>query len=268
MSLSLYKAMIKSHLKSLIGYFTGIFLYLILIILSFPIFRKSSSLNDALKALPAGLLKAFGIQGKFSNVNDYMAMNFYNSLYLYILMAFVVFTAVSLMAKYVDKGSMAYLLSTPASRRKISLTQISVLVTNLVIVSLAPLSAGLIGVPLLTSYTRFNKTVFLQINLSVFMIFLLIASYSFLISSIMNDEKQAMGLGFGITALFYAIDMASKLTPKLDWLKHFTIFSLYQPQKISKGNYDITSVSIGLLIASVIFFAISVAVFKKRDLSI
>ncbi len=266
MSLSLYKAMFKTHSKALLIYSICVFAYLALVNMAFPMFSDSDELNAIFDSLPDGLLTAFGITGSLSDINDYMAMNFYNSLYLYILMAYTILTAVQLMSKYVDRGSMAYLVSTAVSRSRMCFTQFAILFTGLLAITVAAIVAGLISAAIFAGDSPFDVGVFLQMNAIVFLIFLVVSSYSFLISSALNDEKQAMGLGFGITVVFYAIDLASKLTAHLDWLSYFTLFSLYQPQEIAQGDYPFVPASLFLIGVSIVMVALSVMLFRRRDL--
>ncbi|TCN25185.1 ABC transporter permease subunit [Mesobacillus foraminis] len=268
MNLALYKAMMKSHSKLLITYSCSVFLYLYLLVMTFPMFAESQQLNDVLKGLPESVQVAFGIQGNLSNVNDYMAMNFYNSLYLYILMAYAILTAIQLVSRFVDRGSMAYLLSSPVSRVQVINTQAMVLITGLFVVNLFTYFGGYLGVLSFTDKNGFDMSIFTQMNLIVMLIFLVISAYSFLFSCLFNEEKLAMGASFGITILFYSLDLASKLSEEIDWLKYFTIFSLYQPQKISQGDYNVLSTSMILSIVAIVLFILSASLFKRRDLTL
>ncbi|QWU16641.1 ABC-2 type transport system permease protein [Paenibacillus sophorae] len=268
MNYSLYKAMMKGHSKLLITYASSVFLCLYLLVMTFPMLAKSQQFNDVIKGLPESVMVAFGIQGNLNNAVDYMAMNFYNSLYLYILMAYTILTAVQLVSRFVDRGSMAYLLSTPVNRIQVINTQALVLITGLVTVSLFTYIGGYLGVLSFADINTFDLRVFTEINLIVMLIFLVIGAYSFLFSCLFNEEKTVMGVSFGLTVLFYALSLASKLSDGLNGLKYFTIFSLYQPESISQGNYNVTGISITLCIAAVILFVSGSYLFKRKDLSI
>lgn len=268
MNFSLYKAMIKGHGKFLFTCAFSSFLCLYLLVMTFPLLSDSQQFNDVINSLPPSLMEAFGIQGNLTNAVEYMAMNFYNSLYLYILMAYTIMTACQLVSRFVDRGSMAYLLSTPVTRRKVINTQAAVLVTGLIVMCLLTYLGGYFGILSFVNNDSFNLGVFTELNLIVLLIFLVIGSYSFLFSCIYNEEKTALGAGFGVTLLFYGLDMASKLSDKLSWIKYFTIFTLYQPEKIMQGTYNTVSISLVLIVVSVIFFAASTFIFQKRDLSL
>ncbi|OKP87473.1 hypothetical protein A3842_06335 [Paenibacillus sp. P3E] len=268
MNFSLYKAMMKGHGKFLFTCaFTG-FLCLYLLVMTFPLLSDSQQFNDVIKSLPKSVMDAFGIQGNLTNAVEYMAMNFYNSIYLYLLMAYTILTACQLVSRFVDRGSMAYLLSTPVTRRKVINTQAAVLVTGLVVMCLFTYLGGYFGVLSFVNNSAFDLGVFTELNLIVMLIFLLIGSYSFLFSCIFDEEKTALGAGFGVTLLFYGLDMVSKLSEKLSWLKYCTIFTLYQPEKIIQGTYDTVSISLVLVVVSILIFAAASFIFQKRDLSL
>jgi len=81
-----------------------------------------------------------------------------------------------------------------------------------------------------------------------------------------NDEKRALSVSGGITVLFFMISLVSKISDKLDWLQAFTLFTAYQPDDIARGTVDVLPVALCLLLAGLLFFALSILVFKKRDL--
>lgn len=268
MNIVLVRTMLKQQSKVLLGYMSGVFIYLFLVLMSYPLFADSQELNQALQSLPEPLLVALGLQGSMSDVNNYMAMNFYNSLYLYILMAFTVMTATGLISRHVDRGSMAYLLGTPVSRIRIAASQGVVLLIGLVLVMLAAYLAGIIGVPLFAKDASFDHLVFLQINLSAFLVFLVISAFSFLVSCLVNEEKQAMAISFGITLVLYFIDMASKMASQLEWLKYFTIFSFFKPQTlIAEGGSGLWLDALILLCMSVAIGAAATLLFRRKQMS-
>src|SRR5690625_6605155 len=71
-----------------------------------------------------------------SSYEQFISAEYYVLFYLFILSAFVIIISINLLAKLVDRGSMAYLLSTRVSRVQIVMTQITVLISGLFIVHL------------------------------------------------------------------------------------------------------------------------------------
>ena len=81
MNFALYKASLKAHSKGLSLYLSSIIIYMIGLFLVFPSVSKSSGISDLMKSLPPGLMKSLGIEGNMANLNDYLNINFFNSLF-------------------------------------------------------------------------------------------------------------------------------------------------------------------------------------------
>jgi ABC-2 type transport system permease protein len=266
MNFALFRAMIKSNGQNMLSYGIGSVLYQWLLIWIYPSIAKSTSLNDVLKGMPESIQRAFGVQGGIQQLSDYLASEYYGLLFQLILMAYSVITAIQLVGRLVDQGSMAYLLSTPVSRTKIALTQASLLICGLLVIAIFNTAGGLLGVHLLLDHAAFDTAAFLQVNLVGFLLFAVIGGYSFLFSTLFNDEKRAISLAATLTVLFFALDLIGKLSQDLAWMKHFTVFTLFQPQEIARGTYHVLPTALGLGCAAIALFVGSVVVFKKRDL--
>lgn len=266
MNAALFKAMLKAHGQNLFSYAIGAMLYEWLIIWVYPSIAGSSGLNDVIKSMPESLQKAFGMQGGIQQLSDYLASEFYGLLFLLILMVYSVMTAVQLVARLVDQGSMAYLLATPVSRTKIAVTQAVTLLVGLFVITLFTTLGGLLGVHWFLDHVAFDTKLFLQINLVGFLLFAVIGGYSFFFSCTLNDEKRTLGAAATLTVAFFAFDMIAKLSDKLAWLSHITIFTAFRPQEIARGTYEVLPTALGLGVAALLLFALGIVQFRRRDL--
>jgi ABC-2 type transport system permease protein len=174
---------------------------------------------------------------------------------------------VKLMAKLVDQGSMAYLLSTPTTRGKVASTQALVFLTGLILISVITTVVGFIGYNIfIDDKNAFDSARFIQLNVGAFALFFGIGGLTFLVSSLANDEKKALGLCGMITFGFFSLDLLAKISDKLEWLKNITLFTLYKPSEIVSGDADI-ALNLSILFSiGIIAFIISIIAFKKRDL--
>jgi ABC-2 type transport system permease protein len=267
MNASLFQAMLKINAANIMNYALGVVLYQWLVIWIYPSIASNDSVNDLLKSMPENLLKAMGMEGGINQLNDYLANEFYGLIFVLILMVFSVMNAVQLIARLVDRGSMAYLLATPVSRIQIAVTQAAVLVISLVIISAFSIIGGLLGINwFIDDPGNFDRGNFIWMNVVGLALFLVVGAYSFLCSAIIDDEKKALGVATTITVLFYGADMAAKLSEDLSWLKNLTIFTLYKPAEIAKGTFDVWPATLGLTAGALVLFGLAVAMFKKRDL--
>lgn len=267
MNRSLYMQMMKIHMKTFLGFSVGSAVYVTLMTFFFPMIEENMGEIDGMMNLfPESLLRALGLES-LGSYGQFISAEYYGLFYLLILGVFSVMVAVQLLARLVDRGSMAYLLSTKVSRVQVVVTQVMVFVSGLFIIHIVTFCAGFLAATFLIeteSTIAFNE--FFQINFVGFLLFFAIGGYSLLLSSLCNDEKNAFALAGTLTFVFYGMDMLGKVVTDIDWIRHFTVFSLYEPGKITSGDSDVflsSSILLGIGIGTCI---LAVLIFKKRNL--
>lgn len=268
MNLSLYKEMLKVNLKSILNYAFGSAFYILLIIWLYPALANNmTAINDLVSAMPEGVGNAFGLSSGFSSAEAFISGEYYGLILVLLLSIVCVQMSTGLMARLVDRGSMAYLLSTPTTRAKVALTQALVLTTALLVIITATTAAGFLGSAWLlgSSYT-FNGSRFLALNTIAFLLFFAISGISFLISCVSNDEKKALSISGAITFGFFTLDLLAKISDQLSWVKYMTLFTLYRPGEIVKGTAEIVPISAALGLTGLAAFGLGIALFKRRDL--
>ncbi|PAV36819.1 permease [Bacillus licheniformis] len=268
MNLSLYKQMLRTNMKGIMSYGVGSAFYILLILGIYPsISGNAEDIEKMIKSMPEGFLNAFGFENGLGNLEDFISGEYYGLIFIVILSIFSVMLSTKLLAKRVDQGSMAYILSAPTTRGKVAFTQAAVLTTGLLIIMAVTTAAGLAGYHLMLGGDYdFNVSRFLVLNLLGFLLFFAVGGISFLFSAISNDEKRALGLSGGITFLFFSFDLLGKLSEKTEWLRSLSVFSLFRPGDIVNGSTDIAQVSLVLAAVGFAAFALSILIFKKRDL--
>ena len=83
-------------------------------------------LGEALAAMMETMPEIFslvGMQNPGTTLGEFLVNYLYGFLLVVLPLVFIVLMANRLMARYVDRGSMAYLLATPNKRRRIAMTQ-------------------------------------------------------------------------------------------------------------------------------------------------
>lgn len=266
MNKQLFLASFKENSKSIWSYAIGAALYLWLLIWIFPSLVSAKGLNELIGAMPESVKKIVGMETSIQNVSQFLAGEYYGMLFIIILTIFSVTVATHLMARYVDKGAMAYLLATPVSRVKIAITQAVVLILGLLIITLATYGAGVLGAEWFLKDNNLNQELFFKMNLVGGLVFLVVSAYSFLFSCLCNDERKALSYSASLTILFYVLNMVGKLSDKLEWMRNISLFSLFRPEEIVAGTYNIWPVSIGLTCGAIVIFIVAIVSFKKRDL--
>lgn len=266
MNKSLFLTMLKNKTRTIVSFSFGSILYLSLVIWIYPSLANSQGLEQMLEAFPEDFLSAFGFSGGIENLSGFVAGEYYSLLFIIILIIYCVSTATQLIARLVDRGSMAYLLSSGLSRTKVALTQISVMLLGLFIIVGITLISGILGADIFIENNDFDAANFVKLNIVTFLFFFMVSGYCFFFSCLLNDEKKALGITGGLSIAFFAIDMVAGISDKLDWMKYITIFTAYKPTEIAQGSVEILPVSIGLGLAGIVLFTLAAVIFKKRDL--
>lgn len=260
------KALFASSLQrtyKLLGVFTALILFYLLVIIGM---YSSNAESDPFEMLPEAMRDAFGLGEGMQGLTGFVATGFYGVTFIIFMIILCIITANQLMAHLVDRGSMAYLLSTSVSRGKVAITQAAVMIAGLLLIVVLSTLAGLLAAPLMIGNTEFNEIAFIKINVMGFLLFFVISGYSFLFSSLFNDAKHSLAASGALSAVFYMFQMISNLSPDLEWLNYFTVLTLFQPSEIAEGTAEILPGAIGLGIVGLLLYSTAAYTFMRRDL--
>jgi len=267
MNAALYKQMLKVNMKGFMNYSIGSAFYILLMFWLYPgIAQNAKAIDDLVNSMPAGVGRAFGLNG-FGSAESFISGEYYGLILVLILAIVCVQLSTQLMAKLVDQGSMAYILSTPTTRGKVAFTQAAVLTTGLLLIIAVTTLAGFVGNAwFLGADYDFDTTRFIEMNAAAFLLFFAVGGIAFLVSALSNDEKKALGISGLITFGFFSIDLIGKFSESLDWMRNITIFTLYKPGEIINGQVDLGVTFSVLAAIGLVSFGLAIAMFRKRDL--
>lgn len=260
MNASLYLSTLKRCLKLTVIIGSILLFYLMVTMSTYP----GEGGTDPYAALPEGMKQALGITGAYSGVTGFMAVSFYGMTFIMFLMIYCVILGNQLISQLVDRGSMAYLLSTPVSRRRIAATQAAVLIGNLLLMTLLVFLTGWATAPFITGEAM-DLLSLLKLNMMGFLLFLVISGYMFLFSCWFDEAKHTLAAGGMLSAAFYFLHLMSNMGDGLDNLRYVTILSAFQPVEIIEGG-SILAAALSLGLTGVLLYAAGVTVFSKRDL--
>ena len=259
---TLIKKEIKSNSKIYIIFFSVIAIY---------IFSLLSMYNPALeeslialeKSMPE-ILAIFGMQNRGTTLLDFIVNYLYRFVLIVTPFIYTTIMCYKLVAKYEEKGAMAYLLNSHYSRKQIIITQginlllgISMMIvfaTSLTILSCAIMFQG-----------ELDIIGFLILNLGLLILQIFLATFCFMFTCAFSEIKYSVGLGAGIGSLFIMIQMVSQVYDN-ELLKYCNPLSLFNPDKIIEYN-PISLLCIGILfVLSILFFIVAIKAFKRKDL--
>jgi ABC-2 type transport system permease protein len=152
---------------------------------------------------------------------------YYGQMTGFFIMIYTIITANNLIAGQVDRGSMAYVLSTPIKRTTVTFTQMCYLISAIFSMILLVMLTNVICYSTQQSSTLiFNFSDIALMALGCFLLQVALASISFMASCIFNLSKYSFALGAGAPVGFYLLSTLSQING-LEPLRYLTIFTLF-----------------------------------------
>ncbi len=263
MSIPLFKTTIKNNWLLLLIFFGVLTMYMTIMISMYNP-DDMQAITSMLELFPEEMMNAMGFSGAVTDLTGYLASWLYGLLMFGFPMVYCIILGNKLVAKKVDNGSMAYLLSTPASRTKIIVTQ-----GVYALLSVVLLFAALFGVGVVTSIAMFPDLLdigaFFKLNVLTMLINMAIIMITFFFSCLFNDTKYSLGFGAGFPILFLLMNMLGGASDKLEILKKLSIYGLQDPVELV---HDKDALGLDLFFAGIIalLFLASVLVFRRKRL--
>lgn len=265
MSLTLFKADLKGNalLLAIIAY--AMMLYFSVIALMFDP-TDTTAMASMLELLPEGLMSAFGFDSVSSNLTGFLADYYYGFIVFIIPLIYCIVTANKLVVKLVDNGSFAYLLMAPVSRRKIITTKgITLLFSIALLFALLHVAGSSVCRALFGD--MLNGRIFLRLNLNAALLTMLVGMICFFYSCLFNEARLALGWSSGVTVGSLLLFVLGGASPKAEFLKDFSLYSLLDTRRILEGSG--TAGLEGVLAALVLLlFGLSVFLFDRKNLPI
>lgn len=194
----------------------------------------------------------------------FMANSFYALMAIIFPMVYSILTGNRLVAEKVDKGSLAGFLSTPVTRLRIVLTSTLYLLISLIVMWGLTSLVGLLAAEAFQPGALDRET-FLLMNAGAFLYHLAVSSICFCSSCIFNTSRNSLTFGAGLPLLFFVISLLRKLSPDLDFLKYFTLNTLFDTEAILQGSGYAADFAI-LACLSAVLYAVGILWFKEKDL--
>lgn len=261
MNKTLFKKEIFGNYKLLLIFAAVLTMYGCMIISMFDP-KLGESLQAMAKSMP-GIFEAFGMLDTSSTMVEFLANYLYGFLLIVFPLVFIVLLSTKLVARYIDRGSMACLLATPNSRRKIICTQAAVLAVFVLV-----LDGFAFGLYCAVSASMFPNALdlqgFLLVNLGMLGVHLLFAGLCFCSCCVFTEMRFAMGVGTGLCIAFVLLQMVARVGDKFVWLKYLNPLTLFDPKALAAC--DSVLLILPLYGVGLLLFITGITVFCKKDL--
>lgn len=265
MSISLLKRELRANYKLTLIFMGVLTLYGTMIISMFDP-ALGESLELMAQSMPE-LFAAFGMAEAGATLLEFVSNYLYGMLLIAFPMVYIILLSGRLVARYIDRGSMAYLLATPHSRSTLIATQaagqllgVTVLlgyVTALCLCVSKALFPGALDIPR-----------FLLLNLGLWGVHVFFSGVCFFCSCLFSDAKYATGLGAGLCIAFLLVQMLGQAGEKFEALRYATPLTLFAPKAIVGGEQGALLGVAVLFVLGAALLAAGAIVFCKRDIPV
>lgn len=226
--------------------------------------KLGDSLKEMAESMP-DLFAAFGMLDVGTTLLEFVTGYLYGMLLVAFPGVFIIILSNRLVARYTDKGAMAYLLAAPVKRCSIALTQAVYLIAS--IFGLVLYVTALI---LITSENMFKGELdiegFIRVNAGLLGLLLFLGGFCFCVSCIFDDAKYASGIGAGVVIASILLQMISQVGEKFEKIKYATPLTLFDSNGLAAGNTQAMQLCVVLYAAGVLLFASGIVIFGKRNI--
>lgn len=257
-SATIFKQSFKANIKMWIIFTTVTSLFLTILIAVFEPTTISGVTDMVEGTMLADLLKNTTFLGMLSST-------FFTLHGVLLPIVYIIITANGLVASQVDRGSMAYILSTPIKRTTVIRTQAIYLVTALLAMFLLFTLVGMVAIQIFQGDVDVGMAEFLWLNAGLFLLMFALSGISFLFSCVFNLSKHSLALGGGIPIAFFLFDLMASVSEDLEYFKYVTINTLFPKDAILDGESFLIHFAI-LMVTGIVLYGIGIRIFKEKDL--
>lgn len=224
------------------------------------------SLRGMMESMPQ-LFSAFGMSNPGTTLLEFLVNYLYGFLLVVFPMVFLILLCNRLVSRYVDRGSMVFLLATPNRRARIIRTQILALVSmDLCLVIFVTLFCILCSQAMFPGELEISR--FILVNAGLWGLHIFLGGLCFLCSCLWSDSRRATGMGAGFCIAFLLIQMISQAGETYEALRFVTPLTLFRPEQIISAKPDAVLGFLVLFLTGFLFFLGGGLTFCRKDLSI
>lgn len=257
-SVSYFKQLVKSNYKFLLAFTFVLCIFLIVMCNVFTPEAVNELSNTTKGTIVSNILTGNG------TLIGFMSNSFYALMAILFPMVYSIFVGNRMIAEKVDKGSMASFLSTPVSRSQITITSALYLILSLIFMWVV---ASIVGIISANAFQpdALDIDTFLMLNIGAFLYHFAISSICFCSSSIFNTSKNSLLIGAGLPLMFFVVSLFIKMSEDLDFLKYFTLNTLFDTSKVLSGSgYTVEFLTMGII--GLILYIVGIVWFQKKDI--
>jgi len=261
---NIYWQEMKMSVRSMIAWTLGMLLTLLFFMFMFTaISQDVAIINQIITKFPPEVVRALGL----NSLDLSTVLGFYGYVYMFILLVAAVYalkSGISALSEEIRAKTADFLLSKPVTRTTIVTAKIMSVLTLIMLQIIIYISGALI-ITQIVANQYFDKSTFLLINLSLFVVELFFVGLGLLLSVIMKRIKAVLPMALGIVFGFWILQMLNQSLAD-QTLAYLTPFAYFDIAKIIEtGTYETVYLfSDAVLIAA--FTVLAYIIYQRKDM--
>lgn len=212
------------------------------------------------------LFAMFGMLHTSATMLQFLSNYLYGFLFVVFPLVLILLLVHRLLARYAERGAMAWLLATPVPRRCLVRTQACVLCLWVTV-----LTGYLTALCMICSDALFpgvlEKGGFLRVNAGLLGLLLFFAALCWLGACIFAGGRWALS-GGGLCVAFVLVQMAGQAGDCFNWLRYLTPLTLFDAQALAAGESGALGKALVLYLLAAAGFAAAGTAFVQKELSL
>lgn len=232
--------------------------------------------SSLLSSLPVEVSNALEEVGKADLYTLIVGSIFYKLAGLLLPIIYMIMVSNNLIANQVDRGSMAYILSTSTKRNTVVFTQAVYLIGSLLAMFCLTTITGCVCLAIVSDEVTLTYGKLILLNIGAFLVLFALSGLCFFTSCFFDRSKRSMAIGGGLSIFALVAAMlglfGSPVIPsvvRLDSLNYFnytTIISLFDVVSIIEGTSTFIWKFAILFVCGIIGYVAGSVKFIKKDL--
>ena len=257
---------LKANLKSLLIWAGVVIAFMFMGMTEFQAYQGNPEMLEILDSFPPALM-------------DAMQMNAFNlttitGFYGYMASFFALMLAVSavmlgsdIISKEERDKTVEFSLTLPITREKLITRKIFAAVVYCIVLNLITWGGAVVTTAKYNPDSQFYE--FLSLSMmTIFIIQMIFLTVGVFLGCVMKHHKRAGSTAIGVLLGTYFLSIIVGLSDKLDWLKHFSPFTYFNPADLlHKSEINMNNVFLSLSII-IVFLVGGYVTYSKRDLYI
>lgn len=249
--------LVRRHSRGVIFWTIGVTLYSVLMILSFPAFEDTGTLD--IEQYPEAMREAFNLES-LSTIEPFLSSQLFNFLPLVLMFVPITIFAGAIVGAE-ERGALDVLFGTPLPRQLYVVTYwLAVAVLMLFILIVLGLSSWLVAVAIDVDLSLTDS---MLASLNVFPITMAAGSIALALSATVRQRGIAIGVPVALMFLMYLLDIIGKIVDDIEPLRNLSFFKAYG-DPLQDGMPWAGAVL--LLAIAVVVGALAVPLFQRRDI--